>query len=57
VIGERRGQEAAERDDQISGVTYVNRIVLKALLRHPAARERQQLAALRQVRDEPARLD
>jgi N-acetylglucosaminyl-diphospho-decaprenol L-rhamnosyltransferase len=57
VIGERRGAEAAERDDQIAGVTYVNRIVLKTLLRRPAARERQQLAALRQVRDEPAGLD
>ena len=57
VIGERRGAEAAERDDQISGVTYLNRIALKTLLRRPAARERQQLAALRQVRDEPAGLD
>jgi GT2 family glycosyltransferase/glycosyltransferase involved in cell wall biosynthesis len=57
VIGERRGQEAAERDDQISGVTYLNRILLKTLLRRPAAREREQLEALRHVRDEPARLD
>jgi GT2 family glycosyltransferase/glycosyltransferase involved in cell wall biosynthesis len=57
VIGERRGAEAAERDDQISGVTYLNRILLKTLLRRPAAREREQLAALRHVRDEPAGLD
>jgi GT2 family glycosyltransferase len=57
VIGERRGQEAAERDDQIAALTCLNRIVLKTLLRRPTARERQQLAALRRVQDEPARLD
>jgi N-acetylglucosaminyl-diphospho-decaprenol L-rhamnosyltransferase len=57
VIGERRGDEAAERDDQISTLTLFSRIALKTLLRHPAARERRQLAALRRVRDEPARLD
>jgi GT2 family glycosyltransferase/glycosyltransferase involved in cell wall biosynthesis len=57
VIGERRGDEAAERDDQISTLTLFSRIALKTLLRHPASRERRQLAALRKVRDEPARLD
>jgi GT2 family glycosyltransferase len=57
VIGERRGDEAAERDDQISTLTLFSRIALKTLLRHPASRERRQLAALRRVRDEPARLD
>ncbi len=57
VIGERRGDEAAERDDQISTLTLFSRIALKTLLRRPATRERRQLAALRRVRDEPARLD
>ena len=57
VIGERRGTEAAQRDDQISILTYLNRIALKTLTRRPTARERHQLAALRQVRDEPARLE
>jgi GT2 family glycosyltransferase len=56
VIGERRGAEAAQRDDQIWLVTYLNRIALKTLTRRPTARERHQLAALRLVRDEPARL-
>jgi N-acetylglucosaminyl-diphospho-decaprenol L-rhamnosyltransferase len=57
VIGERRGQEAAERDDRLAELTCLNRIVLKTLLGRPTARERQQLTALRQVRDEPARLE
>jgi len=57
VIGERRGEEAALRDDQISELTYVNRILLKALTGRPRAREREQLEALRRVRDEPPRLD
>jgi GT2 family glycosyltransferase len=57
VIGERRGEEAARRDDQISLVTCLNRIALKTLTGRPTARERHQLAALRQVREEPARLE
>ena len=57
VIGERRGQEAAKRDDQILTWTLINRILLKTLLRRPTARERRQLAALRTVREEPPRLD
>jgi glycosyltransferase involved in cell wall biosynthesis/GT2 family glycosyltransferase len=57
VIGERRGEEAAQRDDQISLLTYLNRIALKTLTRRPTARERHQLAALRGLRDEPARLE
>jgi GT2 family glycosyltransferase len=56
VIGELRGQEAARRDDRIWRLTYLNRIALKALTRRPTERERHQLAALRRVRDEPARL-
>jgi GT2 family glycosyltransferase len=57
VIGERRGEEAALRDDRIWALTYRNRILLKTLSGNSAARERLQLAALRRVRDEPARLD
>ncbi len=56
VIGERRGEEAAERDDRIWELTYRDRILLKALTRRSTQRERAQLAALRQVRSEPARL-
>jgi N-acetylglucosaminyl-diphospho-decaprenol L-rhamnosyltransferase len=56
VIGELRGQEAARRDDRIWSLTYLNRIALKSLTRRPTERERHQLAALRRVRDEPARL-
>jgi N-acetylglucosaminyl-diphospho-decaprenol L-rhamnosyltransferase len=56
VIGELRGQEAARRDDRIWRLTYLNRIALKSLTRRPTERERHQLAALRRVRDEPARL-
>jgi N-acetylglucosaminyl-diphospho-decaprenol L-rhamnosyltransferase len=56
VIGERRGEQAALRDDRIWNLTYLNRIALKALTRRPMARERHQLEALRRVRDEPARL-
>jgi N-acetylglucosaminyl-diphospho-decaprenol L-rhamnosyltransferase len=56
VIGERRGEEAVRRDDLIWQVTYANRIALKTLTRRPTGRERAQLAALRRVRDEPARL-
>jgi N-acetylglucosaminyl-diphospho-decaprenol L-rhamnosyltransferase len=57
VIGERRGEEAALRDDRIWLVTYLNRILLKTLTGRPTARERLQLAALRRVREEPARLE
>jgi GT2 family glycosyltransferase len=57
VIGELRGEQAARRDDQIWRVTYLNRIALKALTGRPTARERHQLAALRGLRDEPARLE
>jgi GT2 family glycosyltransferase len=57
VIGERRGQEAADRDDRILTATLLNRIAFNTLLRRPSARERAQLAALRQAREEPAGLD
>ena len=57
VIGERRGQEAADRDDRILTATLFNRIAFNTLLRRPTARERAQLAALRQAREEPAGLD
>jgi N-acetylglucosaminyl-diphospho-decaprenol L-rhamnosyltransferase len=57
VIGERRGQEAAERDDRIMALTLLNRIAVNTLLRRPTVRERAQLAALRRVREEPAGLD
>jgi GT2 family glycosyltransferase/glycosyltransferase involved in cell wall biosynthesis len=57
VIGERRGEEAALRDDQIWRVTYLNRILLKTLTGRSTERERLQLEALRRVRDEPARLE
>jgi len=56
VIGEHRGAEAAQRDDRIWQLTLLNRIVLKTLTGRPTARERRQLAALRTVRGEPARL-
>jgi GT2 family glycosyltransferase len=57
VIGEHRGDEAARRDDLIWQVTLIDRIVLKTLTLRSSARERHQLAALRRVRQEPARLD
>jgi len=57
VIGERRGQAAADRDDRISSWALLNRIAVNTLLRRPTARERAQLAALRRVRGEPAGLD
>jgi GT2 family glycosyltransferase len=57
VIGEHRGAEAAERDDRIWRVTLLNRIALKTVTGRPTARERRQLAALRTVREEPARLE
>jgi N-acetylglucosaminyl-diphospho-decaprenol L-rhamnosyltransferase len=57
VIGEHRGEEAARRDDLIWQVTLLDRIVLKTLTLRSSARERRQLAALRRVRGEPARLD
>jgi N-acetylglucosaminyl-diphospho-decaprenol L-rhamnosyltransferase len=57
VIGERRGQEAVERDDRIWVTTYVSRIFLKTITGRSTARERRQLAALRSVRGELARLE
>jgi hypothetical protein len=57
VIGERRGQEAVERDDRIWLTTYTSRILLKTITGRSSARERRQLAALRGVRDELARLE
>jgi GT2 family glycosyltransferase/glycosyltransferase involved in cell wall biosynthesis len=57
VIGEHRGDEAARRDDRIWQLTLLNRIVLKSLTLRSSARERRQLAALRRVRREPARLE
>ena len=44
------------RDDRIWRVTLLNRIVLKTVTGRPTARERRQLAALRAVQAEPARL-
>jgi GT2 family glycosyltransferase/glycosyltransferase involved in cell wall biosynthesis len=57
VIGERRGPEDVERDDRIAALTMLSRIAVGTLLRRPTERERQQLAAQRRVRDEPAGLD
>lgn len=57
VIGERRGQGAADRDDRILTATLLNRIAVNTLLRRPSARERAQLEALRHAREEPAGLD
>jgi GT2 family glycosyltransferase/glycosyltransferase involved in cell wall biosynthesis len=57
VIGEHRGDEAAQRDDRIWQLMLIDRIVLKTLTLRSSARERRQLAALRQVRGEPARLE
>jgi len=57
VIGERLGEAAAQRDHWIWMVTFANRIALKTLTGRPTARERDQLAALLRVRDEPARLE
>jgi N-acetylglucosaminyl-diphospho-decaprenol L-rhamnosyltransferase len=57
VLGEQRGEQAARRDDLIWQVTLIDRIVLKTLTLRSSARERRQLAALRRVRSEPARLD
>ena len=56
VIGEHRGDEAADRDDRIWRLTLMNRIALKALTRRSTERERHQLTALRRAREEPARL-
>jgi GT2 family glycosyltransferase len=57
VIGERRGEEAALRDDRIWHLSYLDRIALKTLTGRSTERERLQLEALRRVRDEPARLE
>jgi N-acetylglucosaminyl-diphospho-decaprenol L-rhamnosyltransferase len=56
VIGEHRGEEAADRDDRIWEVTLLSRILLKTLMFRSTARERRQLTALRTVQGEPARL-
>ncbi|MBD0281649.1 MAG: glycosyltransferase [Thermoleophilaceae bacterium] len=51
VVAERRGRRIARWDDRLQAVTLADRIVLKALLRRPNARERRQLAALRLAMD------
>jgi N-acetylglucosaminyl-diphospho-decaprenol L-rhamnosyltransferase len=47
VVAERRGPRIARWDDRIQAVTLANRILLKAVLGRPNARERRQLSALR----------
>jgi GT2 family glycosyltransferase/glycosyltransferase involved in cell wall biosynthesis len=47
VVVNRRGPRIARWDDRIQAVTFANRILLKAVLGRPNARERRQLSALR----------
>jgi glycosyltransferase involved in cell wall biosynthesis/GT2 family glycosyltransferase len=49
VVAERRGDRAARWDDRLQLATFANRIALKRLAGRGVARERAQLAALRQV--------
>ena len=56
VVAERRGQRAARWDDRLQLITFIDRILVRALLRRPSDRERRQLAALRQAQRTPARL-
>jgi GT2 family glycosyltransferase len=50
VVARRLGERAAARDDLLQALTFANRVALKRLLRRPADREREQLAAIRTVR-------
>jgi hypothetical protein len=56
VIARRRGAVTARRDARLQLLTFIDRIVLKELLRRPSTRERAQLAALRRAaqRREPS---
>ena len=53
VVAERRGPRAARWDDRLQLVTFMDRILIRRLLRRPADRERRQLAALRRARRAP----
>jgi N-acetylglucosaminyl-diphospho-decaprenol L-rhamnosyltransferase len=50
VVAARRGARRARLDDWQQLVTFADRLALKALLRRPAGREREQLAALWRAR-------
>ena len=50
VVARRLGERAAARDDVLQTLTFANRVALKRLLRRPADREREQLAAVRSLR-------
>ena len=50
VVARRLGERTAARDDLLQALTFANRLALKRLLRRPAAREREQLAAVRSLR-------
>lgn len=56
VVQERLGGARRRLDDWVQLLTFADRIALKALLRHPHARERAQLGALWRARGEPPRL-
>ncbi len=56
VVGERRGPRVARRDHAIWLLTFLDRILLKALTGRSTWRERRQLAAQWRARDAPARL-
>ncbi|MGH2895248.1 MAG: hypothetical protein ACRDPM_18550, partial [Solirubrobacteraceae bacterium] len=55
VVRRRLGRRRSAIDDALQVLTFASRIVVKALLRRPAARERAQLRALRDVRREGSR--
>ena len=50
VVARRLGERTAARDDLLQALTFANRLALKRLLRRPAGREREQLAAVRSLR-------
>ena len=50
VVARRLGERTAARDDLLQALTFANRVALKRLLRRPAGREREQLAAVRSLR-------
>jgi GT2 family glycosyltransferase/glycosyltransferase involved in cell wall biosynthesis len=50
VVRERRGTGRARLDDLLQALTFANRLLLKRLVRRPAARESRQLRALLRTR-------
>jgi len=50
VVGQRLGRRALALDDLAQGLTFATRAAARLVLRRDAARERAQLAALREAR-------